>query len=192
MHTTISDGALGFAGLLEHVAAAAPSYNVQSDLPAASAAKATEYMWESATASVAALVGHVLNTLLLESDAFACGYFVYKNDSHAAAAAAAALFGKFLFDPFSKCVSEFDLVSFGNGGNWLSGFLLLCCVFWCQRRDPGKVWPSLLGMGKQRFTSEKVKVPCGVFDLQASTQEAIDEDVRMTTTSYKCTQLPAN
>ena len=72
-------------------------------------------------------------------------------------------------------MSEFDLVSSGNAGNWLSGFLLLWCVFWCQRRDPGKVLPSLLGKGKQRFTSEKVKVPCEVFDLQASTQEAICE-----------------
>ena len=35
--------------------------------------------------------------------------------------------------------------------------------------------PSLLGKEKQRFTSEKVKVPCEVFDLQASTQEAIGE-----------------
>ena len=35
--------------------------------------------------------------------------------------------------------------------------------------------PSLLGKGKQRFTSEKVKVPCEVFHLQASTQEAIGE-----------------
>ena len=35
--------------------------------------------------------------------------------------------------------------------------------------------PSLLGMGKQRFTSEEVKVPCEAFDLLASTQEAIGE-----------------
>ena len=35
--------------------------------------------------------------------------------------------------------------------------------------------PSLLGMGNQRFTSEEVKVPCEVFDLQASTQEAIGD-----------------
>ena len=35
--------------------------------------------------------------------------------------------------------------------------------------------PSLLGMGKQRFTFEKVKVPCEVFNLQASTQETIGE-----------------
>ena len=130
---------MGFAGLLEHVAAAAFGSSCHSDLLVASAAKETEYMLKTA------------------------------------AAAAAALFGKFLFDPFSKCVSEFDLVSFGNAGNWPSGFLLLCCVFWCQRRDPGKVLPSLLGKGKQRFTSEKVKVPCEVFDLQASTQEAICE-----------------
>ena len=132
-------------------------------------------MLQTAAASVAAFVDHVLNTLLWESGAFACGYFFYKNESHAAAAAAAALFGKFLFDLFSKCVSEFDLVSSGNAGNWLSGCLLHCCVFWCQRRDPGKVLPSLLGKGKQRFTSEKVKFPCEVSDLQASTQEAIGE-----------------
>ena len=146
-----------------------------SDLLVASAAKATEYMLETAAASVAAFADHVFNTLLLESGALPCGYLFYKNDSHAAAAAAAVLFGKFLCVPFSKCVSEFDLVSCGNAGNWLSGFLLLCCVFWCQRRDPGKVLPSLLGKGTQRFTSEEVKVPCEVFDLQASTQEAIGE-----------------
>ena len=158
VHTIISGGATGFAG-----PAAALSFNVQTDLPAASAAKVTEYMLEPAAASVAALADHVLDTLLLASEALACGYLFCKNDLHSAAAAAAALSGKFLCVPFSKCVTEFELVSSGNLGNWLSGFLLLCCVFWCQRRDPGKVLPSPLGMGKQGFTSEEVKVPCDVF-----------------------------
>ena len=35
--------------------------------------------------------------------------------------------------------------------------------------------PSILGKGKQRFTAEEVKVPCEVFDRQASIQEAIGE-----------------
>ena len=81
VHTIISDGARGFAGPLEHVAAAAPGSSGHSDLLVASVAKETEYMLKTA------------------------------------AAAAAALFGKFLFDPVSKCVSEIDLVSSGNAGN---------------------------------------------------------------------------
>ena len=97
VHAIVSDGALGFAGSLEHVAAAAFGSSGHSDLLVASAAKETEYMLKTAAASVAAFVDHVFNTLLLESGAFACGYFFCKNDSHAAAAAAAALFGKFLF-----------------------------------------------------------------------------------------------
>ena len=94
-----------------------------SDLLVASAAKATEYMLKTAAASVAAFVDHVLNTLLLETGAFACGYFFCKNDSHAAAAAA-ALFGNFLFDSFSKCVSEFDLVSMVM---LETGSVVFCC-----------------------------------------------------------------
>ena len=35
--------------------------------------------------------------------------------------------------------------------------------------------PSLLGKGKQRVTSEKVKVPCEVFHPQAPTQKVIGE-----------------
>ena len=90
-----------------------------SDLLVASAAKETEYVLKPAAASVAAFVDHVLNTLLLESGAFACGYFFCKNDSHAA-----ALFGKFLLDPFSKCVSEIDLVFSGNAN---TGSVVFCC-----------------------------------------------------------------
>ena len=103
----LRSGASGFAGPLEHVAAAPLVSSGHSDLLVASAAKATEYMLETAAASVAAFADHVLNTLLLESGALACGYLFYRNDSHAAAAATAALFGKFLCVPFSKCVSEF-------------------------------------------------------------------------------------
>ena len=89
--------------------------------------------------------------------------FLQQNDPHAVAAAAAALLGKFPCVPFSKCVFELELASPDNPGNWHSVFfLLLCCVFWCQRRNPGKVLPSLLV--KQRFTSKEVKLPCGVFD----------------------------
>ena len=176
VHTITSDSALGFAGPLEHVAAAASLSSGHSDLLGASAAQEMDYVLKRAAASVAAFVDHVLNTLLLKSAAFACGYFFYKNDSHAAAAAAAAaLFGNPLFDLFSGYMSEIHLVSSSHVGIWLSGFLLLWCVFWRERRDPGKVLPSLLGKGKQRFTSEKVKVPCEVFHLQASTQEAFGE-----------------
>ena len=82
VHTITSDGARGFAGPLEHVAAAASGSSGHSDLLVASAAKETEYMLKTAAASVAAFVDHFLNTLLLESAAFACGYFFYKNDSH--------------------------------------------------------------------------------------------------------------
>ena len=74
MHTITSDGALGFAGPLEHVAAAASEFSGHSDLLVTSAAKETEYMLKTAAASVAAVVDHVLNTLLFESEAFACGY----------------------------------------------------------------------------------------------------------------------
>ena len=56
VHTIISDGATGFAGPLGHVAAAALLFDVHSGLPAASAAKATEYMLEPAAASVAAFL----------------------------------------------------------------------------------------------------------------------------------------
>ena len=71
VHTIINDGALGFAGPLGHVAAAAFVSSGYSDLLVASAAKATEYMLKTAAASVAAFVDHVLNTLLLESGVFA-------------------------------------------------------------------------------------------------------------------------
>ena len=80
MHTVVSNGATGFAGPLGRVAAATLLSNGHSDLLAASAAKAIEYMWESAAASVAALADHVLDTLLLESEALACGYLFYKSD----------------------------------------------------------------------------------------------------------------
>ena len=53
VHTVISDSASGFGDPLEHVAAAASSFNFQPDLPATSAAKAADYMKESAAASSA-------------------------------------------------------------------------------------------------------------------------------------------
>ena len=71
MHTIVSDGATGFAGRPGRVAAAALLSNGHSGLLAAFAAKANEYVLEPAAASVAALAGHVLDTLLLASGALA-------------------------------------------------------------------------------------------------------------------------
>ena len=132
VHTITSDGAPGFAGPLEHVAAAALVSSGHSDLLVASAAKATEYLLKTAA-------DHVLNTLLL-------------GPSHAGTSSTRTTRMRQLQQQQrclgTKCVSEFESVSSGNAGNWLSVFLLLCCVFWCQRSDPGKVLPSLLGQGK--------------------------------------------
>ena len=149
VHTIISDGAAGFAGSLGRVAAAALFSSGHSDLLAASAAKATEYMLEPAAASVAAFADDVLDTLLLDSGALACGYLFFENDLHAAA----ALFGKFLGVPFSKCVSEFELVSSGNAGNWFSGFFAtLLCILVSTKRP----WKSVAvnsGQGEAKVHS---------------------------------------
>ena len=143
----LCSGALGFAGPLEHVAAAAFGSSDHSDLLVASAAKETEYML--------CIGSSVYRPRLLQHSALGIGSLCMR--------------GFLLQERFARGSCSSSSVA----GNWLSGFLLLWCVFWCQRRDPGKVLPSLLG--KLWFTSEKVKVKvlCEVFDLQASTQEAI-------------------
>ena len=70
-----------FAGPLEHVAAAASEFSGHSDLLVASAAKETEYMRDSAAASVAAFVRDGQTDLLLAPAAKAFHYMECQNSS---------------------------------------------------------------------------------------------------------------
>ena len=75
----ISDGALGFAGPLEHVAAAALVSSGHSDLLVASAANAIEYIKESAAASVAAFLLDGQTDLLTAPAAQAFHFFEHQS-----------------------------------------------------------------------------------------------------------------
>ena len=165
VHTITSDGALGFAGPLEHVAAAASELSGHSDLLVTSAAKETEYMLKTAAASAAAVVDHVLNTLLFESEAFACGYTFYKNGSHAAAATAAA----YLFEnPSVATVLHMSEWCWFAAGFWVGWCILLWNI--CQVHLE-KDMPTFFGKGKkQGCTSKGSQETCSFTVLQALTQ----------------------
>ena len=78
VHTIISDGALGFAGLLEHVVAAALVSSGHSDFLVASAANAIEYMNELTAASVAAFLLDGQTDLLVAPAAQAYHFFEHR------------------------------------------------------------------------------------------------------------------
>ena len=90
--------------------------------------KATEYLLKTAA-------DHVLNTLLLglrmrvplPQERLACG---------------SCSSTSVVWEPSARpSLNRYLLVTLETGSVFF--FLLLCCVFWCQRSDPGKVLPSL-------------------------------------------------
>ena len=146
-HISLRDGAWGFAGPLEHVAAAASEFSSHSDLLVASGAKETEYMRESAAASVAAFLFDGQSDLLLAPAAKACHFLEcqsVKQTLQAAAAAAAILVGS-TFVAIVLHMSEWCWVV---AGSWIG-----CILLWnsCQVHlekdmpafpgfDPGGFW----------------------------------------------------
>ena len=115
VHTIISDGALGFAGPVEDVAAAALVSSSHSDLLVASSAKAIEYMKESAAASVAAFLLDGQTDLLAAPAAQAYHFFERQSVTQtllAAAAAASILVGS----PFVAVCSSHPKIAISTHG----------------------------------------------------------------------------
>ena len=128
VHTIISDGAWGFAGPLQHVAAAASEFSGHSGLLVASAAKETEYMRDSAAASVAAFVPDGQTDML---PAPAAKAFHYKEcqsvkQTLQAAATAAAILVRSSFVAIVLHMSEWCW--------FVAGFWVGCILLWnsCQ------------------------------------------------------------
>ena len=150
MHTLIRHGASGFAGPLEHMAAAASSFNFQPDLPATSAAKATEYMKESAAASVAPFLLDGQTDLLVAPAAKACHFLEHqsvKETLQAAAAAAATL----VESPFVAVVLHMSEWCWFVAGFWIG-----CILLWngCQVHLE-KDMPTFFGKGKKQGCTSK-------------------------------------
>ena len=146
VHTIISDGAWGFAGPLEHVAAAASEFSGHSDLLVASTAKETEYMRDSAAASVAAFVLDGQTDLLPApaAKAFHCKECQsVKQTLPAAAAAAAILVGS----PFVAVVLHMSEWCWFVAGFWIG-----CCLLWnsCQVHLE-KDMPAFFGKARNLF-----------------------------------------
>ena len=166
VHTIISDGARGFAGPLEHVAAAASEFSGHSDLLVASAAKKTEYMRDSAAASVAAFVLDGQTDLLPAPAAKAFHYMECQSVKQMlqAAAAAAAILVRSSFVAIVLHMSEWCW--------FVAGFWVGCILLWnsCQVHLE-KDMPAFFGKGKkQGCTSKGSQESCYFSDLQALTQ----------------------
>ena len=164
VHTIISDGALGFAGPLKHVAAAASEFFGHSDLLVTSAAEGN--MLESAAASVAAILLDGQTDLLLTSAAQAFCYMECKSVKQPlqAAAAAAAIWVE---SPFVATVLHmFEWCWFA--GFWIGWCILLWII--CQVHLEKDI-PTFFGKGKkQGYTSKGCQRICSFTLLQASTQ----------------------
>ena len=166
VHTLIRHGASGFAGPLEHMAAAASSFNFQPDLSATSAAKATEYMKESAAASVAPFLLDGQTDLLVAPAAKACHFLEHqsvKETLQAAAVAAATL----VESPFVAVVLHMSEWCWFVAGFWIG-----CILLWngCQVHLE-KDMPTFFGKGKkQGCTSKESQESCPFSDLQTLTQ----------------------
>ena len=150
VHTIISDGALGFAGPLKHVAAAASQCFGHSDLLVTSAAKETEYMLESAAASVAAFLLDGQTDLLPAPAAKAFHYMECKSVKQTlqAAAAAAAILVE---SPFVATVLHmFEWCWFA--GFWIGWCILLWII--CQVHLEKDI-PTFFGKGKKKGCTYK-------------------------------------
>ena len=150
VHTVISVGDTGFAGPLGHVAAAALLWNVHSDLPAASAAKATEYMLEPAAASVAAFLldGQTDMLPVPAAKAFHCLECQSVKQTLQAAAAAAAIWVGSSFVAIVLHMSEWCWVV---AGFWIGFNLLWNSCQLCLEKDT----PASFGKEKKQGCTSK-------------------------------------